>query len=327
MSENRTMLQDKKRKIRTPFSKDVLIFLFCMLLATLFWFLNTLSKTTEHELTIPIKYKNIPAQYIVSAPLCRNVKVKVKDLGFSILIYHFTHKDSVITIDLKNRFSRDKRIVGINPKELKENVLNILNPTMSLINIEPKDLEIKYEKLYEKELQVILNGDINLSQQYILKGEVQLVPSKITVYGSKSILDTMSAIQTKHLSIKDINTSKRIITYPQPIHNIRFQTNRIQVIIPVELFTEKTITIPIIGKNVPNNIKLRTFPATVNVSFFVGLSKFNLIKPNDIQAYIDFNSIVDNKEGKQIVKLNTSISYITNLNQSPKMVEYILEEK
>lgn len=328
MSDNRTILQNKNRKTRTPFSKDVLVFLFCLALSTFFWFLYTLSKDKEVELYIPVEYVNFPINYMVTDTLHKQVKVKVKVSGFSVLMYQLNNKKESIQIDFKscsNNVNGDRIYIG--KKVLKKKVMKSISSTMSLLNIEPTQLEIPYEKLYEKVVSIKLNGKIDLSQQHILKEKIQLIPSRITVYGPKSMLDTLSVIYTNTVSVNNLSASTKILTTPKPIHNIRFKTSKIKVVIPVELFTEKTIVVPIVGKNLPENTQLRTFPATVNVSFIVGLSKFKLITPDDIQASIDFKSLVNNKEGMANVQVTTTNSTISNLKKSPRMVEYILEKK
>lgn len=327
MSEIRTILHNKNKKIKTSFSKDVLIFLFCILLSTVFWFLFTLSKTKEAELIIPIEYRNFPTNYIITDTLHQNVKVKVKDTGFSILMYQLTKDKKDIVINIENYFSKNSNEININKKEFRKRVRKSISSSMIVSSIDPKSLNMKYEKLYGKRLPVKLKGKIDVSQQYILKDSIQLIPSEIKVYGSRTMLNKLSAIYTKTVTLNNLSESTKITTSPEPIRNIRFETSKIQVVIPVELYTEKTMTIPIVGKNFPPNIQLKTFPATVDVSFIVGLSRFNLIKVDDIQAYVDYELLLNNKEGKQVVKVTTSISNIKNLNYSPKSVEYILEEK
>lgn len=100
MSEKRTILQNRTKKTRIPFSKDVLVFLFCILLSTIFWFLYTFSNSKEAILDIPIKYVNLPINYITSDSLSSEVRVKVKNSGFSLFLYQFKRNKDAIIIDL-----------------------------------------------------------------------------------------------------------------------------------------------------------------------------------------------------------------------------------
>ncbi len=327
MSEFRTILQNKKKKIKTSYSKDVLIFLFCILLSTAFWFLHSLSKTNEVELVIPIEYENFPTKYVVTDSVYQSIKVKVKDTGFSILMYELNNNKKSIVVDFNKCSSNNKDELYIFSKELKKKVRKATSSTMSIRSIEPQHIKIHYEKLYEKVVPLKLNGDITLSHLHILKDSITLKPSRIKIFGSKSMLNSIHVVNTKKVDLKKISQSTKVITSPEEISNIRFATNKIQVTIPVELYTEKTFTIPVTTKNLPLNTQIKTFPTTVNVSFVVGLSHFNKIQPEEIQAFIDYDSITNNKDGRPTIEIRTSLKSIKNLNHTPKTVEYILEKK
>ncbi len=326
MSDKRTILQYKNRKIRTPLSKDVLIFLFCVLLSTISWLIYTLSQDKVTHINLPLIYTNHPVNYIITDSLPEFVKLKVKDSGFSIFSYHFMLTNKGITIDLKNGVTKKGNKLILSMRDLEKKVLTVLNPSMHLLQIEPKLLVFTYEKLYEKALPVVLHGTIKLSQQYILKDEISLTPAIITVYGAKAMLDTMLTVQTKKIVMDNIDKSTALVTTPRTIQGIRYETDTIKISIPVELYTEKIMNIPIEPENFPSNIELRTFPASVHVSFVVGLSRFNDIKPEHIKASIDYKDLLNNKDGKQVVKLSTKLGFIKNLKHTPNSVEYILEE-
>lgn len=328
MSEIRTILHHKKRKTRATLSRDALVFLFCVALSTIFWLLFTLSKTKVEELSIPVVYSNYPVNYIITDSLHQEIKVRIKDSGFSILFYQLSNNQKNIQIDLKKCFTETKtRTLCLSQVKLQKSVLQTIRPTMQVLHIYPSRITVKYEKLYEKELPIVLKGNIDLSQQHILKDPIKIQPSIVKVYGAKSSLDSLKVVSTKAFNLTNISKTTQVTTRLQPIKNIRFSVNEIKVFIPVELYTEKTLTIPIVGKNFPEHIQLKTFPSTVNVKFNVGLSKFNAINTSDIQAFINYNNLLNAKEGKQAVEITTSSYSIKNLNHSPKMVEYILEGK
>jgi hypothetical protein len=99
------------------------------------------------------------------------------------------------------------------------------------------------------------------------------------------------------------------------------------VVIPVELFTEKTIIVPVNGLNIPDNIDLVTFPNSIKISFFVGMSRYDKITAENFKAFIDYKSIINDKNGKQKIQLSYSVPFIKNVSFEPTSVEYILEKK
>lgn len=315
------------KKIRTSFPKEVLIFFVFVIISTFLWLLYTLSKPQEAEITFSINYKNIPRNYIVTSQLPKTLKLRVKDIGFNLLINDFSHADKIVDVDMSNHFRASQEPFYLSYKDLRKSILTHISPTTTIINFYPRFISVQYEKLAQKILPVKFLGNINLYQQYTLSGEISITPNKIEIYGPESVLDTMQAVYTKAVDLMDLNATKKLRVNIDLKNNIKSTRQQVDVVIPVELFTEKTITVPIVPLNFPENIQLRTFPATVNVTFLVGLSHFQKIGADDIQVCLDYNLMQKNKKGKQQLTVSSSVPYISNIRMVPDAVEYILEAK
>ena len=92
-----------------------------------------------------------------------------------------------------------------------------------------------------------------------------------------------------------------------------------------DIFSDKTLQVPIYAENIPDNKILRTFPQTASVTFRVVAGLFNKITPRDFLLVVDYNSI---KEGDTSCKLilrsqPPGVSYVRIV---PQEVEYIIEQ-
>jgi len=317
----------KYKKIRTSLPKEVLIFFVFFVISTFLWFLYTMSKPQENDLTFAIRYQNIPPNYVLTKSLPKTLYLRVKDIGFNLLLNDYYHSNKVVDIDMKNRFHSNEKPFYLTYKDLKKSILSQIGQTATIINFSPRYIFVAYDRLSQKVLPVKFVGNINLYQQYTLSGEIQIKPKQVKVYGSKSVLDTMKAAYTKSVDLMDLNVTKNLRVDIDLKNNIIAHPQQVDVLIPVELFTEKTIAIPVDEQNFPRNIQLRTFPATVNVTFLVGLSHFQEVNADNIQVYLEYNTIINNKKGKQQVSVQPLVPYISNIRVSPDAVEYIMEEK
>lgn len=317
----------KYKKIRTSLPKDVLIFFVFFIISTFLWFLYTLSKPQEDDLTFAIRYKNIPPNYVLTQTLPKTLHLRVKDIGFNLLLNDYYHSTKEVDIDMKNRFNSDEKPFYLTYKDLRKGILSQISQTATIINFAPRYILVTYDKLSQKVLPVKFVGNINLYQQYTLSGEIQIKPKQVKVYGAKSVLDTMKAVYIKPVELMDLNATKQLRVDIDLKNNIITVPRQVDVLIPVELFTEKTIAVPVDEQNFPKNIQLRTFPATVNVTFLVGLSHFQEVNADNIQVYLEYNTIVKNKKGKQKVSVQPLVPYISNIRVSPDAVEYIMEEE
>lgn len=323
--EKRTILR-KRNKVRTPMVREVLTFLVFILMAAIFWFVYELSKPREVEMQFQVKCTNLPAGYILSDSVSKSITVKVKDIGLYLVYYKMTHLDDSLVVDLSNNYPADLHF-EIARKELKRMLSDKLPASFTIKNIYPRRIHIKLGHLSKRTLPVVIAGKIRFSQQYTCGGDIKINPSEVQVYGPKAILDTMKAVYTEPLNIKNISSKTETTVVLAHKNSIQITPTKVDITIPVELFTEKKMVIPVEGLHMPSNIELRTFPATVSVTFFVGLSMFHKVSANDIHAYVDYNSLINNKQGKQKIDILCNHNYISNIRISNRIVEYILEEK
>ena len=316
------------QKIKTSlFSREVLIFLFFVLLSSVLWILHSLSKVTEIKIIVPITYTGIPENIEVIDNLPSSINVKIKDQGSNLVAYIFYKIKTPININLESKFSNETGQAYLLPKDLKKKVLYYIDPTATLIEINPDTILIKYVHLYKKNIPVKIAGTITLAQQYMLSENITITPSQVSVYGRKSVLDTLRYVYTKQVNLQHINDTINQKISIQTIPNLKYNTSTVSLFIPVEMYTEKILTIPITTKHIPSNIQVRTFPSIAKVTCRIGLSRFNDLSTNDFDVSVDYMDIVKNKTGKQILNTYTSATYISNLQVTPKEVEFILENK
>ncbi len=314
-----------RRKISLPSTKEALIFLFFVVISTFFWFLYTLSKPYEAEVSIPVSYRNIPEQYLITGALPKEINLTLKGMGINLLFAKFDLKDT-LKIDMSKRFDEKGENFLIPYQELRQHVTDSISMSFSVQDFSPREITVNFERLQSKRLPVVLPEEVNLAQQYVLKGAINLTPDSVMVYASQEILSQMSEVRLKSLQLPAlVKTTSRTIEI-QPVANVRYHPKQVQVDIPVEMATEKALELPVMGVNFPSDVQLRTFPATVEVRFLVGLSLFEQITEKDIQVYLDYKTLISNGEEKQQLNYYTSKPGISNLKIIPDAVEYIMEE-
>lgn len=316
------------KKLKSFFlSKDILSFLLFLVLSASFWFVNALGKDRETIISIPIRYIGVPQNIAITNLPPTEILLNVKDQG--LRLFSYSHQPlTPLAIDLSRVFYQKGEIL-ITSDQLNGKIKRYmhLQPTTSILEVQPDSILVQYEKLSMVILPIEFVSKIELANQYILSDKIQLEPSTVTVFGPKRVLDTLKSIRTELKEYNNLSDTSIFSCKLKPVNNVRFSTKEIKVSIFVELFTEKKIQIPITNINCPKHLSIRTFPAVVNATYSVGLSHFNAFNPNDIKVFIDYNDIKTNKESKQRLKIINNTVHITNLRISPQEVEFILEEK
>ncbi|HLP06169.1 MAG TPA: hypothetical protein VK152_12140 [Paludibacter sp.] len=305
------------------FSKDILSFLLFLALSSAFWFVNTLGKLRETEISIPLTYVGIPPRVVLLDALPSQMGIVVEGRGLQLLNYS-KMKIKPLTIDLTQKYSEKGKIL-VTPDQLREKISSYLLPSTSLLEIHPDTILVRYEKQGVVTLPVALNHRIELASQYLFSDRIKIEPAYITVYGPKQVLDTMESVPTELLVLKNLRDTGVYTCIIKPVKSLRYSFQHVNVKVFVEQYTEKKVQLPITAINCPPGLTIRTFPAFVEATYTVGLSHFSTFDPNNVQVYIDYNDLKDNKVSKQKLKIKTNVEHITNLRVSPQEVEFLLE--
>lgn len=306
------------------FRKDVLSFLVFLALSFAFWFINMLDKERETTLVIPVRYSGLSQQYNVASANTNFLKVQIKDKGINLLDYTNINSNPV-TIDVSQNLLQRGKVVW-NKDELRFRLMKYLLPTSVIIDIKPDSLAMVYEQLASKKLPVETDGEIEPAQQYMLSRKT-IVPSYVTVFATKTVLEKLTTVKTEKFSLKNIDKTQEHIIKLHKTPGVRYSNEDVKLSITAEMFTEKEMFFPVKVINCPPELIIRTFPVQLKAVFNVALSHFKSVSVNDIVLYIDYNRIIQNKVEKQPVLYTIQTSMITNVRLESDEVEFIIEKK
>jgi YbbR domain-containing protein len=152
-----------------------------------------------------------------------------------------------------------------------------------------------------------------------------VTPDSILITGPAIIVDTLKYIPTEHWNIGEI---KKDISKDIQLAQIPGITNSIQdvrVTLQLERFTEAQKSVPIKVIGLPDSLTIRLFPASVDVTYDVGLSMYDRVSDKDFNFIINYKDV--GKSNFLPIQVTQSPSFIKNLAFSPQKVEYILEQK
>ena len=131
--------------------KQVAIFLFCLVIAMVLWFLRALENTYETQINHPVRFVNLPDDYVLLKPLPRRLTFEVEALGFAILKHNWNFSKTPVTIDFrelkpvmpyKKSGFRDSigmvRFTGPISKQLGDISVKKIRPDFLVIDMAPK---------------------------------------------------------------------------------------------------------------------------------------------------------------------------------------------
>lgn len=305
-------------------SREFLIFLFFFLVAAAFWLLQTLNNDYQAEFSIPLKLKKVPNNVVLTSPLPSELKIQVKDKGTVLLNYLWGQNFHPIVLDFENYSHRGNHVV-ISPSELEKKTVDQLESSSKLSVIKPDTIDFIYTKGQARKIPVLLSGNISVGRQYYV-ADTLLSPDSVVVYAPRSILDTIKKVYTQKVELENITDTVRRKVSLSPIRGAKFIPDVVDVTLSVDMFTEKTLEVPIIGINFPPDKILRTFPSKVKVTFQIGLSKFRKIRADDFIVVVSYEELAAGKSDKYKVQLKAYPAGVSHIRISPEEVDFLIEQ-
>lgn len=314
------------RKIRTILlsekSRKVLIFLFFFLVSSGFWLLQTLKNDFEVELVIPVKLRNIPNNVILTAEPPSDLHVVVKDKGTTLLNYFLGQSFYPISLNFTDYQERGNHVI-IHSAEFEKRIRAQLSTSTNLISIKP-DIEYIYSMGSAKKVPVKLRGRINTGRQYYFTDTI-FTPDSVLVYAPQSILDSIKSIYTKIVLLDGVADTVHQKVQLTAIRGAKFIPDLVNLTLPVDILTEKTIEVPLRGTNFPANKSLRTFPSKVKVTFQVGLSRFKSIRSDAFVFDISYEELMKSGSEKYKLRLKSIPVGVSYVRIVPEQVDFLIE--
>ena len=325
----RTQVRRVKAFFRRKGWREILIFM-CFVLAALgFWYLQALQDEYEIEITIPVKYKNIPTEMSPSADNPEVIVAKVRDRGTALLNYVLMGNFSPIEIDVRSLPSEaDGTGLTISRRLIEAGVMKHLASSTRLISFDPSTIRLAYVELSEREIAVEADLSIETEPGFQLSDKVIITPATVRAYADRSKLDDLRTVKTVPLKLTGLSRTKTLTARLATIDGVRFDPPSVRVTVPVEEFTEKRLTLQIRCDSIPEGYALRMFPNTAEAICNVPLSHFKELTEDRLEILIPFREFESHREdGKITLRLTKQPDWLMDYDLNPDAIEFILEEQ
>lgn len=319
------MLKRFKTLTRARFKKtDFNSFLFFLFFAIVIWIFVQFSKEYSEVLDIPVKYVNVPPDKLLVGDIPQSLELLMQENGFTVA--WFSLFPPTVTIDLSNTSVENGKLVYVideNRTELQSQLEFELDDN----NFLKEALVVNYEQKQEKVLPVDFRLDIEYAAGYSAVDEIQFEPDSIQVSGPDNILDTLSRLYTRRLSLSKVQNDQKGTVYldTTALPNVTFYRNKVKYAVDVEKFTEGKVQVPIEIMNVPRGLNVVIFPKEVVLFYLVNLKDFNKVTASDFRVVVDFDDV----RGQQdflIPEVIQKPDFTSNIRLNEKRIQFIIKK-
>ncbi len=235
-----------------------------------------------------LNFVNTPKDFLLVDATKNEIDVKLRASGFQL--FGFNIKNKKVDIDISNLLQSDDRPF-IPADVYRRQIEKQLPNSMTLLEMDDSAIYFDFKELKTKELPVKPRIRLNLAQNYLLDGEMQVEPDTITIRGPVNEVDTIEVVQTNILDLSNLTADfsrEATIKRPPKLVNTTFSRTRVLIKGKVARFSEKVIKVPVKVINLPDRTEIRTFPDQVSILVKGKIEVLKSIEASDFQIIGDF---------------------------------------
>lgn len=299
------------------------VFITCLFLSVIAWVFVTLSNSHKYVTREVLNFKNLPQKRAFRSLQSDTVDITMQGTGWQMLVSRMHAEDRPLNIDLHTLENRNYVVLNNQLKQINAQ----RDITSQIISINPDTLYFDFTNRIIKRVPVKLMLSINYQQQFALSDDIDIKPEYVTISGPSNRISNITAWPTDSLKLKDINesVSTRIKLRPVNDGSMMIYPKTVQVNIPVDEFTEKTLEIPIklINHNYDN---VKIFPQKVKVTFMVSLNSYAETDENFFEASANMDLWRNHGYSSLPVTLARFPAFCKIVSIEPRNIDFIVKE-
>lgn len=304
--------------------RRVLSLLACLLLAIAAWLFMALNNKYVYTAKTVLIYKNFPQNRAFHPSQSDTVDLQVEGTGWQLLFARLRINPQSISVSLNKLSSRDFIVFS----DQLYNVNKQLESTQKVISVKPDTLYFDFTKRTVKKVPIRLIQKIEYVKQYGIASKIKLNPNQVTVTGPIEELIKIHEWLTDTLKLSKLqnSTTVRVAMQHSTHKNVSIFPSTVEVKLPVDEFTEKTVEVPLKIKNNRNYNSIRLYPKKVKVTFLVALNYFQQVDESFITATVDADDWQNLHHSKLTVSLTEFPDYCKLVKIVPSKIDFVVEK-
>jgi YbbR domain-containing protein len=299
-------------------------FFTCLVLAALAWVFTTLSNTYNFTVKEVLSYKNAPQKRAFHSLQPDTINTTLQGTGWQMLFSRMNKENKTISVDLSTLENKDYVVLSSQLKQINDKK----EFDEQVVAFSPDTLYFDFSNRAVKRVPVQLVTDIKYQRQFGQSNDISINPSYVTLSGPGNLIDNIKAWNTDSLRLDSLNETVKIRLDLRKAKegNIGIYPKSVQVVLPVDEFTEKTISVPVKLINNRDYYKVKIFPQKVKVTFTTSLNRYAEMDEDFFEASADLSLWRDRGYTTLPVKLTRVPSYCKIVKIEPQNIDFIVRK-
>lgn len=279
-----------------------------------------LSNEYRYRISAYIVFINQPAEKAVSISDSVKATLIVESTGWN---YFFRRLNpEVLTTDLASLGDEE----AVDLRKFLPSYNRQTDADQKIVDINPDTVYFDLVARIEKKVPVILDASITYQHQFINYGPLSIRPDSVLVSGPVNEVRPINEIHTAALQLNNVNSSiRRFIPLDRKNKkNIHLSSQSVLLTVPVEEYTEHTLKIPVEVLNNHDNYEVTLVPSTVSVTYYVPLSRFTEVGPEDFRITADLNQWQQKNKNVLSVHMERSPDFVKIVRAKPESIDFLV---
>ena len=279
---------------KKAFTIDIQIKLGSLLLAILLWFFVVTDIEYFFDLNIPLRVEGLSENKALNNEIPETIKGRFRGKGHTLLWAKMTMpaSETGLVLDLSKTSNTQVYYLDTYFNEHPDRFILPRDYNLDLIHVvEPESIWVSVETMAHKELNVNVHAAINPALGYMVVGEIDVEPSRVTVSGPRSLLDKMNSISVDPIELNDVN-SDVLVDIPlrlEPAQLFQLEVEAATVTADVQsIGSVEFANIPIRLENVPPGIEISVIPSAIGLEVEGGLDRLLELDAEDFTVSFDY---------------------------------------
>lgn len=259
-------------KLSATERRRVSAFFTCLVVAACAWVFTVLSNPYNYPVKAALNFRNTPQKRAYHSLQPDTVSVMLHGTGWQMMFSRMNNAVIPIAIDLRSLEYKNYIVLS--------SQLNQVNyrkdPAQQIIAFSPDTLYFDFSNRKIKKVPVQLVSSLKFKHQFTQSNKAIMKPSYVILNGPANVIDKISSWNTDTLKLDSISepVTTRLNLQGVKEGNMSVYPKSVQVSIPVDEFTEKTLQIPVKLINNHNYYDVKVFPQKVKVTFTTILGRY-----------------------------------------------------
>jgi len=298
------------------------VFVSCLIVAFSTWMMIALSGNYVYKVESKVNYVDPPENRAYHPLQDDSVSLQIEGSGWQLLFSRLRLQPTAINVSLKSLSTRSFIVFSNQLGDINKQFAS----NQRVISVLPDTLFFDFSKRSVKKIPIRLMHNLTFENNYGISGPIRMTPNHVIVNGATEDLSKIDVWPTTMLTRNEVSVpvTAKVGFMESKANNIDVFPLSVKVEIPVEMFTEKIIEVPVKVLSASGR-DVQVLPERVAITILTPLSRYPAIKVDSFSVAIDLKERRESGYSQLPVKIRRMPQFIKLVKVDPQVVDFFIK--